>query len=129
VTTLNIVFVVIALAAVAYDVWLTTDKIEGNTFSELLRADMMVTPIIPWVLAFMAGRWFHPWQKESEARWISSNVPDATTLFYAALLTCAVAIAGAVYKQIRGSEHFIPPWIVILFGLVAGATVAPLPSM
>lgn len=119
-TILAVVAVVLLTAAVVYDIVLTTDKIDGNTFSELLREFGMKTPFFPWVFAALAGRWFHP--SDSLGPLFASQVATYIAIL---AMTALVVGAGIVYKVIRGNAVWIPPWLVVLVGLPFGAFVAP----
>ena len=116
-----VITLVLLLGAVVYDVVLTTDAIDGNTFSELLREYGMKTPFFPWVLAALAGRWFHP-SEGLQPLW-SSQAATYATLVIGTLLVIG---AGILYKVIRGHTHWIAPWIIVLIGLPFGALVAPM---
>ena len=115
---------ILIAAAVIYDIVLTTDKIEGNTFSELLREYGKKSPIFPWTLSFLAGRWFHPGDKLKP---ILNNLPDAYTVVLVAVLTAVVVVIGVLYKRYCGAESWIPPWIIVAAGLILGSVVAPVP--
>jgi hypothetical protein len=119
-SALVVALFVLLLAAVGWDIYLTTDAIEGNTFSELLREYGMKTPFFPWVFACLAGRWFHP-SDTLKPLW-SSQLATYLTIGIATLIVIAV---GILYKVLRGNEYWIPPWIIVLIGLTFGALVAP----
>ena len=81
----------------------------------------MKTPFFPWVLAALAGRWFHPFER-LEPLW-SSQAATYATLVGGTLLVIG---AGILYKVLRGNALWIPPRLIVLVGLPFGALVAPM---
>lgn len=103
------------IALIVLDIPAAVDAVEGNTFSELLRAGGRQLAVFPWTFGVFAGRWFHPL--------------DGLDLFgvdgaVALLAISFVVVAGTHF--IRLHAWFLPSWIVVALGLVSGSILWPL---
>ena len=107
--------IVLFVALIAVDVPSAIDDIEGNTFSELLRAGGTQTTIFPWTLAIFAGRWFHPADGFDPL-----GVVGAVILM---VLTFVVVAGDGVLRHY--ADVAVPSWIVVAAGVVAGAVLWP----
>lgn len=57
----NIVLTIIGLIVlivILWDIWLASDKTEGNTISEIITRLAYKYPLIPFALGMLAGHWF-----------------------------------------------------------------------
>ena len=92
------------------DIFLVRNSVIGDTWSEQLRVwGTQFTPVVPWVFGLLAGRWFHP---------LADRMVDADLgLPLAGGATLAVVVIGFVVR--------VPPWIVVLLAIVAGACLIP----
>ncbi len=115
--SITIVIVVLVLVAVliGVDIWLMVDHITGNTWSEMIREAGKVTTFVPWVLAILVGRWFHP-------------VPDfgplagGISVGILMILSYIIVVTGDILRKKRKP---IPSWLTVLIGLISGALFVP----
>lgn len=116
---LSIGIVVFGLFLVAgligVDIWLMVDGIKGNTWSEMIRAAGKVTTFVPWMLAVLVGRWYHP-------------VPDFGPLagkFSIPIFIVLSYIVVVVGDILRKKRMPIPSWVIVLLGVISGALFLP----
>lgn len=57
---IGVLLIVGVIALIGIDIWLVSDKVTGNTFSEMLREGAKLTTFFPLSVAILIGRWFHP---------------------------------------------------------------------
>lgn len=91
------------------------DDLEGNTFSELLRASTVSSTFYPWALAVYMGRWFHP----------VDDLASPLGVFGPVVLMAAtwgMVVLGDVLK--RGDRR-IWPWLTVALGFVVGVVTWP----
>lgn len=102
------------IALIVLDVPAAIDAIEGNTFSELLRVGGRQMAVFPWTISIFAGRWFHPF--------------DGLDPFGAHGPVALLAVTFVVVVGTNLSRQYyrpIPPWLIVLVGLIAGALLWP----
>ncbi len=118
----NIVWAVVAAAAfwmvfiIITDVFLA-GGIEGDTWSEQIRNWSLTAPLGPalaWLFAVLAGRWFHPGSQTE----VLDN--DALGWVLTGIATAIVIALGLVFRYAVRDMRWIPPWAVVILGLVAG---------
>jgi hypothetical protein len=112
---LLVLTIVLIAALVVVDVPAAVDDIDGNTFSELLRAGGVQTAIFPWTIAVFAGRWFHPVD--------DLELAGTAGVVILMVLTFIVVVASDVAQ--RYANAVVPSWLVVLLGLMAGALLWP----
>jgi hypothetical protein len=93
----------------------------GTTWSELLRESIGISTLIPWTLAVWTGHWF-PILPASYAPPLGIALPIVLAL------TAAVTVVGDVLMR-RYRRPVIPPWSLVLTGLVVGGLLLPLPQV
>jgi len=91
------------------------DKIEGNTFSELLRASTIETTFYPWALSVYMGRWFHPVEHLQSPLGIWGVILLMTT-------TWGIIVLGDILQR-KGIR--IWPWLVVTLGYIVGVLAWP----
>ncbi len=91
------------------------DNIEGNTFSELLRASTVGTTFYPWALSVYMGRWFHPVEQLQSPLGIWGVIVLMTT-------TWGIIVLGDILRR-RGKR--IWPWLVVTLGYIVGILTWP----
>ncbi len=101
-------------ALLVIDIYLATDSVRGNTWSELLRTWGKYTPFVPWVWAVLLGHWFNPGNK--------AVFGQPTSVVILVWMTYILVISGLVLFKV---QYPIPPWTVILPGIVAGMLLWP----
>jgi hypothetical protein len=115
-TFATVIGLIVAGILIAIDVWLATDRLPGNTWSELLRELSRDTLFVPWSLGVLMGHWFHP-------------VDDLQPLAGGAsiwMLIGGTVVLVAVGLILRFALKYTPPaWPWALGGLVAGAALWP----
>lgn len=110
-----IVGIVLILAFLGYDIYLATDKVDGNTWSELARRIGMVTPFLPWVWGVLAGHFWHPFR----AYILFIPAGNVALLIW---LTWVLVVAGMILKQYGWN---IPMWAPLIPGFFAGWLLWP----
>ena len=96
---------------IVLDIFLATDDIGGNTWSEILRSAAQRTPVVPWLGGLVMGHWFHPFDEASPA------IDPPGNWMVIVMLTLLVALLGFVVS--------IPPWLPLLPGAFVGASIWP----
>jgi hypothetical protein len=112
-----IAVIVLVVLLIGVDVYLVADKVPGNTWSEMLRNAATHTTFVPWTLAVLAGRWFHP---------IDAMEPVGSQTVGAALLmvtSYVVVVAGDI---LRKKSMPVPGWSIVLLGVPAGIFFCPI---
>lgn len=101
---------------IAWDVLLAIDDIEGNTWSEVIRAAGHAYPVVPFMLAALVGHLFHPFDGPP------LRIPRAVARVVLTLLIFGYAVAGVSDVALPGTSlgH-------MLGGLLAGAILWPAP--
>ncbi|GAB3525927.1 hypothetical protein [Arthrobacter monumenti] len=102
------------VALIVLDVPAAIDAIEGNTFSELLRIGGRQLAVFPWTIGIFAGRWFHP---------LDGLDPFGAQGHVALIVVTFVVVVGS--HLIRRQDRFLPSWIIVAVGLLAGAFLWP----
>jgi hypothetical protein len=92
-------------AFIGYDVYLATDGVRGNTWSEIARKFAKASTFLPWACGVLCGHFFHP--DAGAGRHVGVLV----------WLTFVVVIAGMVSKR---AGRPVPPWVPLLPGCLAG---------
>lgn len=109
----GIIWIAGMVLAAVVDVYLATDRITGNTWSELTRSWAEKSIIIPWIAGVIAGHWFH-WFKEG-------NAFNPTSMWVLIGLTIPVLVGGILVHNL---VHPFPNWllmVVLQLGILAGA--------
>lgn len=105
---------VLIIALIVLDIPAAIDRIEGNTFSELLRRGGREMAVFPWTISIFAGRWFHPF--------------DGLDVFgrdgQVALLVVTFLVVVGTYLCRRYFRP-VPSWIIVILGLISGAVLWP----
>lgn len=91
------------------------DDIEGNTFSELLRASTIDTTFYPWALSVYMGRWFHPFEQLQSPLGIWGVIVLMIT-------TWIMVVLGDILRK-QGKR--IWPWLVVTLGYTIGVLTWP----
>lgn len=91
------------------------DNIEGNTFSELLRASTIDTTFYPWALSVYMGRWFHPFEQLQSPLGIWGVIVLMIT-------TWIMVVLGDILRR-QGKR--IWPWLVVTLGYTIGVLTWP----
>lgn len=91
---------------------------KGTTWSELLRESVGITTLIPWALGVWVGRWF-PILPPNHA------VKLSVGLTVVLVLSATVTVLGDILMR-RRRRPVIPPWSVVLSGLITGGLLLPL---
>lgn len=91
---------------------------KGTTWSELLRESVGITTLIPWALGVWVGRWF-PILPPNHAVKLSIG------LTVVLVLSATVTVLGDILMR-RRRRPVIPPWSVVLSGLITGGLLLPL---
>lgn len=92
-------------AFIGYDVYLATNHVKGDTWSEVARRFAKASTFLPWACGVLCGHFFHP---------------EAGAGQHVGLLiwmTQAVVVAGMVCKR---AGRPVPPWLPLVPGFVAG---------
>lgn len=110
---LGVVFVATLLVLTAIASF--ADNIEGNTFSELLRASTINTTFYPWALSVYMGRWFHPVEQLQSPLGIWGVIVLMIT-------TWGMIVLGDVLQR-KGKR--IWPWLVVTLGYGVGVLTWP----
>lgn len=110
---LGVVFVATLLVLTAIASF--ADDIEGNTFSELLRASTINTTFYPWGLAVYMGRWFHPVEGLHSPLGIWGVIVLMIT-------TWGMVVLGDVLRR-KGKRLW--PWLVVTLGYAVGVLAWP----
>lgn len=109
-----ITLAVVVAALIVIDIFLATDPVKGNTWSELLRAAAENTPVVPWLWGLIMGHWFHP---NDEQRPLIRPPVNALVLLALSLLVLLI-----------GSGLTVSPWVPLVLALPIGALVWPVSS-
>ena len=112
---LGIIFVVVLLVLTAIASF--GDDLEGNTFSELLRASTINTTFYPWALAVYMGRWFHPVDD------LQSPLGLAGGAALLMLSTWIMIVVGDIVLRKKGKR--IWPWLIVTLGYGMGMLTWP----
>ncbi len=101
---------------IGLDIWFAVDKEPENTWSEIIRAWALKTPIFAWIWGVLAGHFFHPIDNLEPRMERPGN--------YAMLIwiTCVVLIIG-VGLQTLGAP--VPVWLALVPAYVAGVLLWP----
>lgn len=91
---------------------------KGTTWSELLRESIGITTLIPWSLGVWVGRWFPILPPEHSIK-LSIGLPVVLGL------SAIVTVVGDILMR-RMRRPIIPPWSLVLSGLIAGGLLIPL---
>jgi len=103
---------------IGVDVHLAADKIEGNTWSEIIRSWAFKTPLIPWLLGVLDGHFLH-WGPKVGA----TTSPNKIAILF--LMTWCVVICSIILNK-TGTQ--IPSWslgLILLPSFFAGALLWP----
>ena len=98
------------------DVYLATDKVVGNTWSEILRTWSKYTPFIPWFWSVMIGHWFHPNNN------LQPILGRPNSLVLLVWITWLLILGGMIMDHLG---HPIPAWTIVPFGILAGVLLFP----
>jgi hypothetical protein len=112
-----IVVIVLIVILIGVDVYLVADKVPGNTWSEMLRSAATHTTFVPWTLAVLAGRWFHPVDSMETLGGQSAGVAVLMVTSY------VVVVAGDI---LRKRWKPVPGWIIVLIGVPTGVFFCPI---
>jgi hypothetical protein len=107
---------IITAALIVIDIWLATDRLPGNTWSEMLRELSRHTLFVPWSLGVLMGHWFHP---IDELRPLAGGA----SIWILVGLSVALVALGLVLRFVF---KYVPPaWPWTLGGMVVGAVLWP----
>lgn len=98
-------------ALIVVDVFLATDEVGGNTWSELMRIAADKTPVVPWLCGLVMGHWFHP----GEA--LDPLIDPPGNALALLLMSAIVLVIGYVVV--------LPPWLPLVIAAPIGALVWP----
>jgi hypothetical protein len=115
-TLATVIGLIIVAVLIIIDIWLATDRLPGNTWSELLRESSRHTLFIPWSLGVLMGHWFHP---VDDFRAIAGGA----SIWILIALTAVLIVVGLVLGF--AAKYTPPAWPWALGGLVAGALLWP----
>ena len=101
---------------IGVDIYLATDAIKGNTWSELLRAWSLKTPLGPWAIGVLSGHFFHPTNGFQAVLGQPSSI---------ALLVWLTALVGMVGFWTLKAGLPIAGWVIILPAFIAGWLLWP----
>ncbi|WP_428261690.1 hypothetical protein [Haliangium sp.] len=114
-----IVFTVGVVAMVVFDIVLARDRIIGNTFSQLARASVRHTYWLPFGLAALMGRWFHP------VAGLETVVGSVWFSYLVFAVFAAILVLGLEslrrYRRVR-----TPAWVLVLAGFPLGTLLIPI---
>lgn len=102
---------IVVAALIIVDVFLATDDVSRNTWSELIRVAGKKTIAVPWMLGLVMGHWFHPTDHAKP----SIDAPGNAVVLLAA--TLFVALVGLAVE--------IPLWIPLVLAAPVGALIWP----
>ncbi len=105
-----IVGIVLILAFLGYDIYLATDKVDGNTWSEIARKIAGITPVLSWAWGVLAGHFFHPDIFKTHLGYVG----NIAVLIW---LTWTLVVTGLVLKQYGWN---MPMWAPLVPGFFAG---------
>ena len=112
-------WIVIGLSLLAIllgiDVYLATNNVPGDTWSQLLRRWGEGTPLIAWTCGVLMGHWFHPdsWKP---------LLGQPTSVMILIWFTVTLGIIGLGFRAIG---HPLPSWMVLLPAFLAGGLFWP----
>jgi hypothetical protein len=100
---------------IGLDIYLASNGVRGDTWSELLRTWGKATPLIPWAWSVLLGHWFHP-------DFTRTLFAQPTSVAFLLWFTVVLGIAGVAANTV-GTP--IPAWTVIIPGIIAGVFLWP----
>ncbi len=106
---------VLLAIVIGLDVKFATDKLDGNTWSEMIRKMSHFTTLVSWAWGVLAGHFFHPGWKHL------MKYPDNIALLV--WLTLGTTIFGAYL--IREYHNPWLPWIFMFIAVFVGAKLWP----
>ena len=112
-----VIVIVLVVVLIVIDIVLVSDRVEDNTFSELLRLGGKVSTFFPWTIGVLMGHWYHP---VDHLRPIIRAPWNYITLGIIALI---IFVLGAVF--LYALKIYTPQWFTVLFGLVIGSLLWP----
>lgn len=103
-------------ALIGVDIYLATDSVIGNTWSELLRAWSLTTPLGPWAIGALSGHFFHPINNFQAVLGQPNSI---------ALLVWLTALVGMIGLIAFRAGTPIPGWTVMVPAFIAGWLLWP----
>lgn len=94
------------------DIFLATDVVAGNTWSELLREAAEHTPVVSWLWGLIMGHWFHP--------------NDDQTPVIAPPLNALVLLTLSLFVLVIGYGVTVSPWVPLVIAVPIGALLWPM---
>ena len=110
-----VIVIVLVVVLIVIDIVLVSDRVEDNTFSELLRLGGKVSTFFPWTIGVLIGRWYHP-VDDLKGVFGPFSIPVVMVFSY------VIVVVGDIMQK-RGRP--IPAWIIVLVGMVAGGLCVP----
>lgn len=116
---INTVGLIVVAVFVGVDVYLATDKIKGNTWSEVIRSWGTLTLVVPWLWGILGGHFFHPFMVK-----VNPVIQKPGNFALLIWLSCVITMLG--FAMSRADVSTIPFMLVALaLGIVAGVFLWP----
>ncbi len=100
---------------VVWDVFLALDAVDGNTWSEVMRAASVGNPVLPWLFGILIGHLYH--HRDDLAPIFDSDAAESVLM----LLTLLLIVAGFVFNGLDGWQVTV----MALAGIAAGYLLWP----
>lgn len=106
---LHIIGILMVVLFLGIDVYLASDHVPGNTWSEIAHYLGILSPFLPWCWGFLAG---HFWPYNGYRPFNHTN-----GIFVLVWLTWTIVVLGLGCRQ---AGYPIPPWLPLIPAYFAG---------
>ena len=110
--------VILIAVLIGLDIWFAVDKIDYNTWSEIIRKWAKATPVIPWICGVLSGHFFWPMNWKS---WL----PLMERPGGIALMIWTGCVVGIIGLGLTKSNISFPLWLAFLIGAAGGLLLWP----
>lgn len=102
---------------IGIDIYLATDSVKGNTWSEIIRMWSKHTTLVPWLMGILTGHFLHPYDN---FRAVLGQPASIAVLLW---LTGIVGILGLGFMR---AGYPIPGWSLLIPAFIAGWLLWPI---